>query len=79
MRTPEFRFEFRVLAVLGARGLPAESGLPSAPTAVKAWIAAAPEWIEIRTVADPDEPALMGLDFGEREAIVSAEEWTRTR
>lgn len=45
----------------------------SAPPAVKAWITAAPNWIEIRTVADPDEPALTGLDPGEREAIILAE------
>jgi predicted nucleic acid-binding protein len=45
----------------------------STPPAVKAWLAAAPEWLEVRTVNDPDEPALADLDPGEREAIVLAE------
>jgi predicted nucleic acid-binding protein len=45
----------------------------STPPAVKAWLAAAPEWLEVRTVNDPDEPALADLDLGEREAIVLAE------
>ena len=45
----------------------------STPPAVKTWITAAPDWIEVRTVTDPDEPALTDLDPGEREAIVLAE------
>lgn len=50
----------------------------STPAAVKAWITTAHEWIEVRTVAGPDEPALTDLDPGEREAITLAEACTPT-
>jgi predicted nucleic acid-binding protein len=43
---------------------------PSAPMAVRAWLEAAPAWLDMREAATTDEPDLMGLDIGERSAIV---------
>lgn len=48
-----------------------ELGSPGAPEKVKAWIAAPPEWIEVRGLASLD-PELAYLDPGEREAIALA-------
>jgi predicted nucleic acid-binding protein len=36
---------------------------------VRQWVAHLPAWLEVRTVASVANPALIGLDVGEREAI----------
>ena len=45
-----------------------------APAKVRAWMAAHPDWLEVRTVAIPCDAALAFLDVGEREAIRLATE-----
>jgi predicted nucleic acid-binding protein len=45
-----------------------------APVPVKSWIAALPEWMEVRSVAVRPDDSLHGLDVGEREAILLAQE-----
>jgi predicted nucleic acid-binding protein len=42
---------------------------PSAPASVRAWMEAAPAWLDMREVAPTDDAHLMGLDPGERSAI----------
>ena len=42
---------------------------PKTPTRVREWVAHLPAWLEVHTVASVANPALMGLDVGEREAI----------
>jgi predicted nucleic acid-binding protein len=44
------------------------------PPTVKAWVAAHPVWLEVRTVAVFPDPSLALLDAGEREAIRLAQE-----
>lgn len=43
------------------------------PASVRQWITAPPEWLQIRQIAVPPDPALAELDPGEREAIALAE------
>src|SRR5437879_13451152 len=40
---------------------------------VRQWITSPPEWLQIRQIAVPPDPALAELDLGEREAIALAE------
>jgi predicted nucleic acid-binding protein len=49
----------------------AELQAESTPLTVKTWLAAAPDWLEIRSSSArfPYDPALDALDAGEREAI----------
>jgi predicted nucleic acid-binding protein len=47
---------------------------PAAPEIVRAWIAGAPDWIEIRTPVNAPDPSLARLDAGERDAIMLATE-----
>jgi predicted nucleic acid-binding protein len=42
---------------------------PKTSPRVRQWVAQPPAWLEVRTVASAPNPALMGLDVGEREAI----------
>jgi predicted nucleic acid-binding protein len=42
---------------------------PKTSTRVRQWVAHLPAWLEVHTVASAANPALMGLDVGEREAI----------
>jgi predicted nucleic acid-binding protein len=44
------------------------------PVKVRAWVAAHPAWLEVRTVAVPLGASLAVLDAGEREAIGLAQE-----
>src|SRR5215471_9484314 len=44
------------------------------PAKVKAWVAAHPPWLEVRTVTAAPDAALAVLDVGEREAIRLAQE-----
>jgi predicted nucleic acid-binding protein len=44
------------------------------PAKVKAWVAAHPAWLEVRTVTVPLDVSLALLDMGEREAIRLAQE-----
>ncbi len=44
------------------------------PAVVRAWLNSRPEWLEVREVSPPSDPALAGLDPGEREAIQLAQE-----
>ena len=43
------------------------------PVTVRDWVASPPDWLEVRQVTPPTDPALAGLDAGEREAIALAE------
>lgn len=43
------------------------------PAVVRQWIRTPPEWLQIRQIAVPLDPALAELDPGEREAIALAE------
>ena len=43
------------------------------PAVVRQWITSPPEWLQIRQIAVPPDPALAELDLGEREAIALAE------
>jgi len=43
------------------------------PERVRQWIAARPDWLEVRSSVVPEDPALAMLDPGEREAIALAE------
>jgi predicted nucleic acid-binding protein len=43
------------------------------PAVVRRWITSPPEWLQIRQIAVPPDPALAELDPGEREAIALAE------
>src|SRR5207253_8701512 len=43
------------------------------PAVVRRWITSPPEWLQIRQIAVPPDPALAELDLGEREAIALAE------
>jgi predicted nucleic acid-binding protein len=45
-----------------------------APEGVRTWIARPPSWLEILSPAADSDPALAGLDAGEREAIALAEQ-----
>lgn len=51
-----------------------ELGRPQAPFAVRGWLHSRPEWLEVREVRAPSDPALAELDLGEREAIQLARE-----
>ncbi len=42
---------------------------PKTSLRVRQWVADLPAWLEVRKVASIANPALMGLDVGEREAI----------
>ena len=42
---------------------------PKTSSTVRQWMTHLPAWLEVRTVASVANPALMGLDIGEREAI----------
>lgn len=44
------------------------------PEWVRNWIESRPDWLQVRTVIVPPDPALMILGLGEREAICLAEE-----
>ena len=41
----------------------------SAPAAVRNWIGTAPVWLDVKTAAPGEDPALRSLDAGERAAI----------
>jgi len=43
------------------------------PAVVRHWITNPPEWLQVRQIAVPPDPALAELDPGEREAIALAE------
>jgi len=43
------------------------------PAVVWQWMTSPPEWLQIRQIAVPPDPALEELDPGEREAITLAE------
>jgi predicted nucleic acid-binding protein len=43
------------------------------PAVVRRWITSPPEWLQIRQISAPPDPALAELDPGEREAIALAE------
>ena len=45
---------------------------PTAPEIVRAWITAAPAWLEIRTPTSAPDSSLAKLDAGERDAIMLA-------
>ena len=47
---------------------------PRTPEMVRAWIAAPPAWLQVRSVKNPKTGDLEYLDEGEREAIFLAEE-----
>jgi predicted nucleic acid-binding protein len=47
---------------------------PVAPEIVRAWIAKAPPWLEIRAPVNPPDSSLAKLDPGERDAIMLATE-----
>ena len=49
-----------------------------APRAVRQWIRNPPEWLDVRSVAGPADPALGRLGPGERHAIILAEEMAAT-
>lgn len=42
---------------------------PSAPAVVRAWMQELPEWVEVLTAPESDDPVLGKLDPGERAAI----------
>jgi predicted nucleic acid-binding protein len=42
------------------------------PAVVRQWITNPPEWLQVRQIAVPPDPALAELDPGEREAIALA-------
>ncbi len=46
---------------------------PKTPAPVTHWVAHPPSWLDVRPVSVPNDPALMELDAGEREAIALAE------
>lgn len=54
-------------------GVVAELKAPGSPPAVRAWVIAHPDWIEVRHVEVPAEAGLDAVDEGEAEAIVLAE------
>jgi len=56
------------LAVIG------ELQHPKAPTAVRAWIASPPPWLDMRPCSLLPDAVLLRLDPGEREAILLAQE-----
>lgn len=45
---------------------------PEAPKAVRDWILAAPEWLEVHPMGIIDDSTLEGLDDGEKAALVLA-------
>ena len=45
-----------------------------APSEVKSWLLQIPSWVEVHTIAAPQDEALQFLDPGEREAILLANE-----
>jgi len=45
-----------------------------APSEVKSWLLQIPAWVEVCTIAAPQDEALQFLDPGEREAILLAQE-----
>ncbi len=47
---------------------------PKAPRAVRDWISAQPEWLQIRPVKKRDDPRLRLLHSGEAEAILLAQD-----
>ena len=47
---------------------------PRTPEIVRAWIAAPPAWLQVRSVKNPETRDLEHLGAGEREAIFLAEE-----
>ncbi len=51
-----------------------ELGHMDAPHIVRGWAANLPPWIELKRASASDDPYLHGLDNGEREAILLAEE-----
>lgn len=51
-----------------------ELGHRSAPKKVAEWLARMPQWIEIRTAIPAGDSELAQLDFGEREAILLAQQ-----
>lgn len=55
-------------------GVVEELDRAGAPAAVRAWLAALPEWVETSPLRLPPSPSLAFLDLGEREAIQLAEE-----
>src|SRR5229473_1676025 len=68
----------RVLPILYDRVLVPDAVLQElhhsgAPELVRAWLSSIPEWMEVRLVRSTGEPALAGLDPGEREAIQLAQ------
>src|SRR4029077_12195880 len=46
---------------------------PATPEPVRAWIANAPAWLQVRALRSQPDPRLYYLDEGEREAIALAE------
>lgn len=50
-----------------------ELGVPAAPQPVRTWLAASPNWLEIRSVTFPNDQDLSLLDQGEAEAIALTE------
>ena len=59
--------------VIVPRAVAGELEASRTPLAVRQWIAGPPPWLETRAVTVPPDPALEGLDAGEREAIALAE------
>jgi predicted nucleic acid-binding protein len=55
--------------VLLPRAVLQELQHPKTAVKVREWITNPPAWLEVRSVAPLTDPALMGLDAGEREAI----------
>ncbi len=45
---------------------------PSAPEAVRSWMRSRPGWLEVSVVGASDDPSLLGLDEGEKSAIILA-------
>ncbi len=60
--------------VLIPRAVMKELSHPSSPISVRSWLAAVPEWAEVRETNVQPDPTLSVLDIGEREAIQLAQE-----
>lgn len=60
--------------ILIPRAVAAELHQPRTPAGVRAWLSAAPEWLEIRDVEQATDHSLNHLGAGEREAILVAEQ-----
>ena len=56
------------------QGVESELSHPSAPSAVREWMAAKPAWLSVKAASEPDAVLSAFLDRGEAEAIILAAE-----